>query len=77
MGTLPESVGHAAKPFSGKQKQDRGEAISKDSRPEFREQEENYECGGYRVRVHFNGTNTFAQCIKNLARRKGKDGFGL
>ena len=29
-----------------------------------------YQHDGYQIRIHFNGTNTLAQCLKNLAERK-------
>ena len=29
-----------------------------------------YQHNGYQIRIHFNGTKTLAQCIKNLAERK-------
>jgi hypothetical protein len=29
-----------------------------------------YKYMGYTIRVHFNGTKTFVECLKNLAERK-------
>jgi len=32
-----------------------------------------YQHAGYQIRVHFNGTKTFVECLKNLAERKLED----
>ena len=29
-----------------------------------------YQHNGYQIRIHFDGTKTLAQCMKNLAERK-------
>ena len=38
--------------------------------PEFQKKYVSYEYEGYLIRVHFNGSKTLTQCIRNLAERR-------
>ena len=37
---------------------------------EFQQEDVSYEHEGYLIRVHFNGSKTLTQCIRNLAERR-------
>lgn len=38
--------------------------------PKFQQEDVSYEHEGYLIRVHFSGSKTLTQCIRNLAERK-------
>ena len=38
--------------------------------PELQQEDVSYEHEGYLIRVHFSGSKTLTQCIRNLAERR-------